>query len=244
MTEFGALMVWLAPLTLLAMISPVVFLNATTVATNAGAGYRWRFVGGNAFVLLALGTLAMGLFGAAAQQATVRELSSRWVDALLAGLLLVLAVTMIHGLLSDRARDRTATGTPDASGDPSAASPTAGPRAAAAAGAGPASLPRSPAGWGAIGMAANLPTIALYVAMATRIGVTDLPLPVRIGVLAIVTALVLVPVWAPIVLATVAPGHAALGPQAVQRVSSWSRVFAAVASLAGAIYLAVRALTG
>lgn len=244
MTEFGGLVVWLVPLTLLAMISPVVFLNATTVATNAGAGYRWRFVGGNAFVLLALGTLAMGLFGAAAQQATVRELSSRWVDALLAGLLLVLAVTMIRGLRHDRARARAADAPDDV---PSATRPTAaGPPAAAAAGAGagPASLPRSPAGWGAIGMAANLPTIALYVAMATRIGVTDLPLPVRIGVLAIVTAMVLVPVWAPIVLATVAPGHAALGPQAVQRVSSWSRVFAAVASLAGAIYLAVRALTG
>ncbi|SDB95709.1 hypothetical protein GA0111570_111110 [Raineyella antarctica] len=224
MNAFASLVVWLAPLTVLAMISPVVFLNASTVAANRGPSYRWRFLAGNAVVLAVLGALAMGLLGVAAEQAALRELSSRWVDGALGALLGVLAASLLRGLLRDRARRKAhqVAGTTDVHT--------------------PASLPRSLGGWGALGMVTNLTTVSLYVAMAQRIGVAELPLAVRIVVLLVVTTLVLVPAWVPMVLAAALPGRTPMTPATLRRVSSWTRGFAFLASSFGAIYLVIHAV--
>lgn len=227
MDTVAGLALWLAPLTVLAMVSPVVFLNAAAVAASRGPGQRWRFVAGNAAVLAVLGALAMGLFGAAAERVALRELSSRWVDAILAALLFVLAAAFARGLYRDR------------KGRARAARP--GTEAARQF---EVSLPRSLGGWGALGMISNLPTVSLYVAMAQRIGVSGLPLPGRVVILAIVTVFVLLPAWAPMVLVSVLPGRFVVGPVARQRISSGGRGFALVASLSGAFYLSVLALAG
>lgn len=253
MSTFGGLLLWLAPLTVLAMISPVVFVNASTVAAHRGPRYRWRFVAGNAAVLVVLGALAMGLLGVAVEEAALRQLSSRWVDGVLGVLLGLLSATLLRGLLADR-RSRRAPAV-DGVGPVTA---VLGPHGGAAAppddGVGlptdparltaEASLPRSMGGWGALGMITNLTTISLYVAMAQRIGVADLPLLARISVLAVVTALVLAPAWVPMVLATVLPGRVAVGPGTVRRLSSWARGIAFVASGFGAVYLVMHAVLG
>ena len=224
MKGLAELLVWLAPLTLLAMLSPVVLVNASTVALNRGPGYRWRFVAGNGAVLVVLGSLTMGLLGATASRLTVQELSSRWFEGVLGALLAVLAVVLLRGWQGDRqVQDRDVA--------PLGPVPVSVP---------PATLPRSAAGWGALGMASNLPTIALFVAMAQRIGVADLPWPGRIVVMALVTVLVLLP----IVLVTVTPGRAVLSPGLLRRISSTMRVVAIVASAAGAVYLLGHALLG
>lgn len=225
MDTVAGLVLWLAPITVLAMLSPVVFLNAATVAANRGPRDRWRFVAGNAAVLAVLGALAMGLLGVAAEQLALRELSSRWVDGILAGLLFVLATVFARGLLRDRKWHALTAQTGNQN-----------------AGRVEVSLPRSVGGWGAVGMITNLTTVSLYVAMAQRIGVSALPLVWQVIILAIVTVLVLLPAWVPMILASVLPGRSAVGPAARQRISSWTRGFALVASLSGAIYLSILAL--
>lgn len=251
---FVGLLLWLAPLTVLAMISPVVFVNASTVAANRGPRYRWRFIAGNAAVLVALGALAMGLLGAAVEEAALRQLSSRWVEGVLGLLLGLLSATLLRSLLADRdspraeaADDEGRIGTPSGAGRPATVLATGDP-AALTGDTAPlptvASLPRSMGGWGALGMITNLTTVSLYVAMAQRIGVTVLPWAVRIGVLAVVTALVLVPAWMPMLLASVLPGRVTVGPGVVRRISSWARGIACLASGIGAVYLVGQAVLG
>ena len=174
------------------------------------------------FLVVLPGALAMGLLGVAAEQLALRELSSRWVDGILAGLLFVLAFTFLRGLLRDRRWHALIAQTGNES-----------------VGRVEVSLPRSLGGWGALGMITNLTTVSIYVAMAQRIGVSGLPLAGKVVILAIVTVLVLLPAWVPMVLASVLPGRSAVGPAARQRISSWSRGFALVASLSGAIYLVI-----
>lgn len=230
MSALAALLAWLVPLTVLAMLSPVVFVNASTVAASGDASYRWRFVAGNAAVLVLLGTLTMGLFGATASVLTVRELSSRWFEGVLGVLLAVLAVSLLRSLLHDRRRNGDVAGT---------GSTTVRPEAVV-----PVTLPRSAAGWGALGMAANLPTTALYVAMAQRVGVAELPWPLRVAVMAVVTVLVLLPAWLPTMLTALAPGRAVLSPRLMRRAAGTMRAVAVVASAAGAVYLLGHALLG
>lgn len=221
MNEIASLLLWLAPLTLLAMISPVVFLNASTVAAHRGPRGRWQFVAGNALVLIVLGTLSMGLLGVAAEQLAMRELSSRWVDWAMGGLLLLLAISLWRGILKDRARHRAGEVT-TVQQQPS--------------------LPRSLGGWGALGMVTNLTTVALYVAMAQRIGVSAVSLALRIIVLLVVTVLVLLPAWAPMVLASLLPERATLSAATLRRLLSWTRGFSLIATLVGAVYLMVHAM--
>lgn len=241
---FVGLLLWLAPLTVLAMISPVVFVNASTVAANRGPRQRWRFVAGNAAVLVVLGAVAMGLLGVAAEEMALRQLSSRWVDGVLGVLLGLLSATLLRGLLVDRAARRADHDAQVATTGDSMRPPTdlaqlaGGPASLPTA----ASLPRSMGGWGALGMITNLTTLSLYVAMAQRIGVAALPLAVRIAVLAVVTALVLAPAWAPMLLASVLPGRAAVGPAVVRRISAGSRGLAFLASGIGSVYLVVQAV--
>lgn len=222
MTSFAGLLLWLLPLTLLAMISPVMFLNASTVAANRGPADRWRFVAGNGAVLVVLGVLAMGLLGAALEQAT-EELFSRRVEAVLGVVMMFFSGALLRGLLADR--DRQKAGEPA----PVVTEP---------------SLPRSLVGWGALSMITNLTTVALYLAMAQRIGASTLPLVVRIGLLAVVTALVLVPAWGPAVAANRVPAQRRMSERTLRRVSWWMRVGSFAASLAGALLLLWRGFVG
>ncbi|WOQ17282.1 hypothetical protein [Raineyella sp. W15-4] len=223
MTSTGGLLLWLLPLTVLAMISPVMFLNASTVAANRGPSDRWRFVAGNAIVLVVLGTLGMGLLGAAVEEAATRELDSRRVEAILGVLLLAVAIVLFRGLLADRARQRA--------GEP--ATVVSEPH-----------LPRSLVGWGALSMITNLTTIPLYVAMAQRIGATPIPMVFRIVLLAVVTVLVLAPAWGPVIAAERAPAKRRMSDRTLRRVSWWMRVGSFVASLAGAGLLLWRGFVG
>ena len=230
MSGLAELLVWLAPLTMLAMLSPVVLVNASTVAASRDTSYRWRFVAGNGAVLVVLGSLTMGLLGATASRLTVRELSSRWFEGLLGVLLAVLAVSLLRGLQSDRQTSRQR---------PDLPTPVTSHEAVVAA-----TLPRSAAGWGALGMASNLPTVALYVAMAQRIGVADLPWLARVAVMGVVTVLVLMPAWLPMVLVASGPERSALSPRTMRLASSAMRGVAVLGSAAGAAYLLANALLG
>lgn len=96
MSSAGALALSILPLTLLAAISPIVFLNASTVASNTGMRGAAQFVGGNLLVLGVIGAASMGLLGAAAASFTERELASRTVDALLALLLVGYGVRLLR----------------------------------------------------------------------------------------------------------------------------------------------------
>lgn len=222
MTSIGGLLLWLLPLTLLAMISPVMFLNASTVAANRGPADRWRFVAGNGVVLVVLGVLAMGLLGAALEQAT-EELFSRRVEIVLGVLMMFVSGALLRGLLTDRARQKA--------GEP--APVVAEPN-----------LPRSLVGWGAVSMITNLTTVPLYLAMAQRIGASTLPLVVRIVLLAVVTVLVLAPAWGPVLVANRVPPERRLSERTLRRVSWWMRVGSFVASLAGALLLLWRGVIG
>ncbi|WOP19370.1 hypothetical protein [Raineyella sp. LH-20] len=223
MTSTGGLLLWLLPLTVLAMISPVMFLNSSTVAASRGPADRWRFVAGNALVLVVLGALGMGLLGAALEEAATRELDSQRVEAALGLLMLVVAAALLRGLLMDRARQRAGHPAPVAT-EPH--------------------LPRSLVGWGALSMVTNLTTVPLYLAMAERIGASPIPVAVRIGLLAVVTVLVLAPAWGPVVAAERVPANRRLSERTLRRVSWWMRVGSFAASLAGAVLLLWRGLVG
>lgn len=226
MTSIGGLLLWLLPLTLLAMISPVMFLNSSTVAANRGPADRWRFVAGNGVVLVVLGVLAMGLLGAALEQAA-EELFSRRVEVVLGVLMMFVSGTLLRGLLPDRARR------PAGDREPVSVPVVAEPN-----------LPRSLVGWGALSMITNLTTVPLYLAMAQRIGASPLPLVVRIGLLAVVTVLVLAPAWGPVIAAGRVPAQRRLSERTLRRVSWWMRVGSFVASLAGALLLLWRGVVG
>ncbi|QGF23082.1 hypothetical protein [Raineyella fluvialis] len=223
MTSIGGLLLWLLPLTVLAMISPVMFLNSSTVVAHRGRSDRWRFVAGNALVLVVLGALGMGLLGAALEEAAISELDSRRVELVLGVLLLIVSLVLLRGLLQDRARQRAGGPTPV----------VAEPH-----------LPRSLVGWGAVSMATNLTTVPLYLAMAQRIGASPLPVAVRIGVLVAVTGLVLLPAWGPVVAADQVPARRRLQERTLRRVTWWMRVGSLVASLAGTVLLLWRGLAG
>ncbi len=224
MEGVGGLVAWLIPLSLLAAISPVVFLNASTVVTHAGLRGGWRFLAGNVAVLVVLGTVGMGLLGATVAQQAEREFASRRIDVLLGVLLVVLAVSMVRGPDRDR------------HGSTSPEKPSAHP-----AGAEPG-LPRSLIGWGALGMATNLTTVPLYLAMAQRIGAADLPAGEGIALLATVTVAVLAPAWTPMAVRAVAPRRSRLSPQLRDRIAGWTTRGSVIACLAGAFALFGRAL--
>ena len=193
------------PLVLIAAVSPVLFLNASRAVEAAGISAGLCFGGGAVFCLVALGIPTMGLMGAATSQRVAADLASRGVDLALA---LVLIAYGAWQVVRSR-RNRTAAGA--SSGTKDDALPTAG-RALFAA--------------GLLGLLTNFTTLPLYLSVAQRIGTVAAPWWERALLLILVIVVVAAPVWLPIGLRVVAPGHSRLGTEtqrwiqtATQRVS-------------------------
>ncbi|TWE11558.1 hypothetical protein [Rudaeicoccus suwonensis] len=205
------LILGLLPLVLLASISPVIFLNASSVAASSGARAVLRFVVGNAIVLTILGTLSLGLLGAAAASFAQRELASRTADGILAALLLAYgARLLVAEMHHQRAADRSM---------------------------GTAPAPQGLVSWGVLGMATNFTTLPLYIAVAQRLGSSTLPGWLAVVTLAVVTVLVLTPAWLPGLLVRVAPAATNVSPQTRAKVAASTRAASIVACLLGSIFL-------
>lgn len=205
------LLTTILPLTVLAAISPIVFLNASTVTANRGLRGGARFLTGNVLALGTLGCATMGLLGGSAADVAARELQSRRVDGVLGVVLLVYALWMLRRHVDD------ARSSEEEDGD---------------------ALPkRGILTWGIIGMLTNFTTLPLYVSVAQRIGSSDQSLVVRLLTFVATSGIVLTPAWLPLVLARFAPDHATVGPQGKARVAAGTRVASIVACLVGATFL-------
>lgn len=204
----GAVALSVLPLTILAAVSPVIFLNASTVVTNDGGRGAIRFLAGNALVLVVLGGASMGLLGAAAAGDAARALASRWVDAALALVLIGYAVKLIRA--------------------PHQPPPTAGQVVRPS---------RGVFAWGVIGMLTNYTTLPLYLSVAQRLGASPLPAVVNVLYLLVATALVLAPAWLPALLLRVAPGLVAVSPRWEGRIARGTRTASIVACFIGATFL-------
>lgn len=181
----GGLFGHVLPLVLVAAVSPVMFVNASriTLARDAAAGVR--FAAGAGSVLVVLGVTAMGVMGAAVTALVERELASRWVDG-------VLALVLIGYGVGQLARHYS----PSPS-QPEPGSPGSSPGAASTRGVFAA---------GALGMATNFTSIPLFVSAAQQLSTVQAGLWVRILLLAVASWLVLTPAWLPPVLAKTAHG--------------------------------------
>ncbi len=203
----GAVALSVLPLTILASWSPVVFLNASTVATNEGEHGAVRFIAGNALVLCIIGGASIGLLGATAANETARALASRWVDAALALVLIGYAVRLIR--------------TPP---KPPPSEPSLERR-------------RGVFAWGVVGMLTNYTTLPLYVSVAQRLGASPLPAVVNVLYLLVATVIVLMPAWVPALVFKFAPDKVGVSPRMQQRIAHWTRWASVVACLIGATFL-------
>jgi hypothetical protein len=205
------------PLVLIAAVSPVLFLNASRVVEAAGISAGLFFGGGAVLCLVALGVPTMGLMGAATSQRVAAELTSRGVDLALA---LVLIAYGAWQVVRSR-RDRTAAGA--SSGNKDVALPTGG-RALFAA--------------GLLGMLTNFTTLPLYLSVAQRIGTVATPWWARALLLVLVVVVVAAPVWLPVVLRAVAPGHSRIGPETRRRIqTATQRISIGACFLGGALII-------
>ena len=204
------------PLVLIAAVSPVLFLNASRVVEAAGISAGLCFGGGAVLCLVALGVPTMGLMGAATSQRVAAELASRGVDLALA---LVLIAYGAWQVVRSR-RDRTAGAS---SGNKDHALPTGG-RALFAA--------------GLLGMLTNFTTLPLYLSVAQRIGTVAAPWWARALLLVLVIVVVALPVWLPVGLRAVAPGHSRIGPETRRRIqTATQRISIGACFLGGAVII-------
>ena len=187
------------PLVLIAAVSPVLFLNASRVVGAAGIAAGLFFAGGAVLCLVALGIPTMGLMGAATSQVVAADLASRGIDLTLA---LVLIMYGAWQVVRSR-RHQTATGA--SKGNTDEALPTGG-RALFAA--------------GLLGMITNFTSLPLYLSVAQRTGSVAVPWWARALLLILVIVVVATPVWLPIVLRAVAPGHSRLRPETQRRIQT------------------------
>ena len=190
------------PLVLIAAVSPVLFLNASRVVEAAGISAGLFFAGGAVICLVALGIPTMGLMGATTSRRVAADLASRGVDL---GLALVLIAYGAWQVVRSR-RNRTAAGA--SSGNKDDALPTAG---------------RALFATGLLGMLTNFTTLPLYLSVAQRIGTVATPWWARALLLVLVVVVVATPVWLPIGLRAVAPGHSQLRPETQRRIQTITR---------------------
>jgi threonine/homoserine/homoserine lactone efflux protein len=212
----GDLLLTIAPLTLLAAISPIVFLNAAAVTTNEGVPAGVRFLCGNLLVLAAIGTASVGFLGAAAASFAERQLASRGVDAVLGLLLLGYGVLLLS-------RHRRAT-VPESSPSTSTG------------------RQRGVFTWGMIGMATNFTTLPLYVSVTQRIGASTASGAAQLALMSTATTIVLLPAWLPVVLAHQAPAVLDVRPKARDLVARSTRAASIAACGVGGAVLIWHAL--
>ncbi|MEO8749622.1 MAG: GAP family protein [Allobranchiibius sp.] len=213
MGYLGGLLTFVLPLAVLAAISPIVFLNASTVATNYGASGVRRFLAGNAIVLILIGVPSLGLLGDAAASFTRRELASQVVDGIL-GLVL-----LAYGGWLWRSRTRTARATTSENDQASEAAR------------------RGLIAWGALGMATNFTTLPLYLSICGHIGASRLNVFWQAIVLAGAVAVVLTPAWIPLLLLRIAPTHTRVSERSRARVAAGTRIASIAACVIGGAVL-------
>jgi hypothetical protein len=195
-----AFLVHSLPLVLIAAVSPVLFLNASRVVEAAGISAGLYFAGGAVLCLVALGIPTMGLMGAATSQRVAADLASRGVDLALA------LVLIAYGAWQVVRSRRSATGA--ASGTKDDALPTGGHALFAA---------------GLLGMLTNFTSLPLYLSVAQRSGTVAAPWWARALLLVMVIVVVATPVWLPVGLRAVAPGHSGLRPETRRRIQTATR---------------------
>lgn len=199
------------PVSLLAAVSPVLFLNSMRATQEGGKSAGLRFILGAAAVLAVLGLAMIGAVGASAATFVSTELASNSVDTVLAVILIGYGVWQLRP---------SAGGTAPQPG----ASTTNAPSATSTHGALFA---------GVIGMATNFTTLPLYLSVAQRTGVASIAFPLRALVLIACTAVVLAPTWLPLVLPRHSDIPIRLSARTRHRVALASRAISVGACLFG-----------
>lgn len=174
--NLGQLLVWIVPLTLVSMLSPVLFVQAATIQNEHGSKGTWQFLGGNVAVLAVVGTASMGLFGQTVSNWVGHELASTFVDAVLGVLLLGYGCYLV--LVIVRARNH-----PERGKHKQVAIPAHGIFA-----------------FGLLGAASDGTGLALFISIAQHVGGAAISWATRVLILAIVAALTLWAAWLPLVL--------------------------------------------
>ncbi len=91
---------------------------------------------------------------------------------------------------------------------------------------------------GLLGMLTNFTTLPLYLSVAQRIGTVSAEWWIRALLLVLVIVVVAAPVWLPIGLRVVAPGHSRLGPETRRRIQrATQRVSIGACFLGGAVII-------
>lgn len=215
----------IVPLVLLAAVSPVIFVNAFTVASRGGVPAAARFTVGNAIVLVGLGMLGMGLIGVGSAAAATRELESRGVDAVIAVVMFALGAWFARTWWRER----------------HAAAPRVSPRPRPRGG--PSRMDTAGlVGFGVFSMATNFTTIPLALASAQRIGASSLPTTGRLALWLAATAIISAPAWLPAVLMERSGRHADLSERTRARIASVTTLVSATACVVGGVLLTVHAL--
>lgn len=217
MSEVTSLLLFALPVSLLAAISPIVFLNASTVATNYGPPGARRFLGGNAVVLAAIGAVAMGLLGEGVTAFVEDETAGRVVDLVLGALLVGYGLVLLRSYVRSRAPATS-------EADQLAHARRHGLFA-----------------WGMLGMATNYTTLPLYVAVGQRVGASSIGLVWKLLLLTVVTAIVLAPAWLPLVFTHLAPRRARISERTRGRIAAGTKIASIIACFVGGTVLIARA---
>lgn len=217
MEHLGGLLTFVLPLAVLAAISPIVFLNASTVATNYGRPGAGRFLIGNAVVLILIGVPSLGLLGDAAASFTRRELASQLVDGVLGLVLLAYGGWLWHA----RVRAKRAPTSERAQVSEAAR--------------------RGLIAWGALGMATNFTTLPLYLSICAHLGASDLNAFEQATILAVAIFVILAPAWIPLLLLRIAPTRTHVSERARERVASGTRIASIAACIIGGALLVAHA---
>lgn len=218
MTSLASLLLYVVPICALAAVSPVLFLNASTVAGRDGARGSRQFLTGNAAVLVLIGLPSMGLVGAAGAAFAKRELTSSVVDGVLG------AVLVAYGVRQWLNRQKSK-------------APLTGEEEQHRA-----AHQRGVLAWGVLSMATNLTSLPLFMSASQRIGTAaNVNVVVKIVVWAVCAGIVLTPVWLPTVLEHVSKGRSHVSESTRATIASWSGLASIVACLFGGAVLIVHA---
>ncbi|MDA8437746.1 MAG: hypothetical protein M0Z51_02650 [Propionibacterium sp.] len=216
MRSVTELITTITPFVLLAAISPIVFLNASTAVSTRGQRGGWQFAAGNLIVLVLLGSASVGALGTAATGFADREIASKTVDRFL-GLGLIgygIYLGWAHYVAHYRPApgfDQTASGSSAAVG--------------------------GMVGWGAIGMLTNFTTLPLFVSVSQHIGAAGIGWTSRIVILTVAVACVATPSWLPVVIARFAPARADVSASARASIARWTSAASIIACLVGGGFL-------
>ncbi|WP_101650197.1 hypothetical protein [Brevibacterium ihuae] len=191
-----ALLLEITPLMLIAAVSPVVFITATTIATSMSPRAGRRFVLGCAAVLAAIGTVSAGILGASLTALIEREILSGVFQVTVGAVLVLYGIYLARQYGAEQARRRASVHT----GSSAARSPAT--EAFEAVGE---VRSRGTLVWGAATMATNYTTLPLYVAVTQDIGSAPVEVWWKIPMLLVVIGVVAAPAWLPLVLTRTAP---------------------------------------